>query len=247
MYPPVIEHAGPARHGGAVAGRLVLAACCLIGAGAAALTARAELDVRPTAAQRTAAERIAVADRWRTWPAGRIFPASLGYRTQLPTTETATRAGITAADSCQSSLSAAAAAAASQAGCVAALRASYVDQPQGVVYTVGVLAFARPGQALMFVRQLGRIGGTVASLRALALAGTASARFTDAARQLGAVRQAGPFVVLSVAGYADGEPAALARQRRPSVFGPASQLVAEVARPLLTPAVVDCGSRQWSC
>jgi hypothetical protein len=247
VYPPVIEQAAPARHARAVAGRLALAACCLIGAVAAGMVARTALDVQPTAAQRRAAERVAVAERWRSWPAGRIFPASLGYSTQLLTTETATRAGITPADSCQSSLSSAAAAAASQAGCVASLRASYVDEPQGVVYTVGVLVFARPGEAFMFVQQLGRLGGSAASLRALALTGTASARFTDAARQLGAVRQAGPFVVLSVAGYADGEPVARARQRRPSVFAPASQLAAEVARPLLTPAVVDCAARQWSC
>ena len=189
MYPPVIEQAAPTRHARAVAGRLALAACCLIGAVAAGLVARTALDVQPTAAQRRAAERVAVAERWRSWPAGRIFPASLGYSTQLLTTETATRTGITPADSCQSSLSSAAAAAASQAGCVAALRASYVDEPQGVVYTVGVLAFARPGEAFMFVQQLG-LGGSAASLRALALTGTASARFTDAARQLGAVRQA---------------------------------------------------------
>jgi hypothetical protein len=247
VYPPVAEQAAPARHGRVVAVRVVLAICCLVAALVVAQQAMAMLTVKPTAGQRRAAEQVAVAQRWRSWSAGRIFPAALGYRTQLLTTETATRVGISRADSCRSALSLSAASAARQSGCTAALRASYVDEPQGVVYTVGVLAFARSGQARLFVRELGGFGGSLASLRALALAGTPSARFTDAARQLGAVRQAGPFVVLSVAGYVDGEPAALAGQRRPSVFAPASQLAAEIARPLLTPAVVDCAARQWSC
>jgi hypothetical protein len=243
----VAEQAPPVNRGRAVAGRVALAVSCLIAALALAQLARNLQTAVPTAAQRRAAERTAVADRWRSWPAGRIFPATLGYSTALATTETATRVGIAPADSCVAALSRAADAAASRAGCVAVLRASYVDEPQGVVYTVGVLAFGRTSQAAAFVRQLASVGGSAAGLRALALAGTATARFTDAVRQLGSVRQAGPFVVLSVAGYADGLPVARAGQRRPSVFAPASQLAAEVARPLLAAAVVDCTTRQWAC
>lgn len=247
MYPQAAEQAPPVSRGRAVAARTALAACCLIGGVVAVQQARALQTATPTAAQRQAAERTAVADRWRSWPAGRIFPLTLRYGTSVATTEVATRAGIAPADACKAALSPAAYAAASRPGCVAALRASYVDEPQGVVYTIGVLAFARQRQAAAFAGQLARAGGSVAGLRTLALAGTATARFTDAARQLGSVHEAGPFVVLSVAGYANGLPLARAGQRRPSVFAAASQLAAEVARRLREPAVVDCASRQWSC
>jgi hypothetical protein len=45
-----------------------------------------------------------VAGRWHTWPAGRIFPATLAYDTSLLTTETASRAGIAPGDGCAAAL-----------------------------------------------------------------------------------------------------------------------------------------------
>jgi hypothetical protein len=54
-------------------------------------------------------------------------------------------------------------------------------------------------------------------------------------------------VVLTVAGYADGEPAGAGQQARPSAFSPAGQLAAAVSGPLAQPVTVNCASREWAC
>ena len=84
-------------------------------------------------------------------------------------------------------------------------------------------------------------------LRALAIPGTPAALFDDAARQTSAARLAGPYVVLAVAGYADGRPADAAGERRDSVFDPAGQLVSVVAAPLARQVTVRCGTAEWAC
>ena len=86
-----------------------------------------------------------------------------------------------------------------------------------------------------------------AALRALALPGTASARFTPAARQTATARQDGPYVLLTVAGYADGRPAAATGEFNPVAFSAAPQLARQILAPLNQPAVVNCARRQWSC
>jgi hypothetical protein len=216
---------------------------CLVVALVAWGKAHAELTRKPTAAELSAAAAQAVEQRWQTWPAGRIFPASLGYGTSLLSEETATRIGISAADSCVGSVDPALDRLIRRYGCRAALRATYADQLQGVVYTLGVLAFPDVRAALSFVSADRDKNG----LRALALAGTASARFDDAARETGTARQSGPYVILSVAGYADARPAAATGEQRPSDFAPASQLAAAIAAPLDAPTVVRCGTTEWSC
>ena len=210
----------------------------------------------PTAAERAAAAAAAVAGRWRSWPAGRIFPADLGYTTTLRGRETAHRVGISPDYGCAAAVDAALARPARQEGCRAGIRASYVDQLDGVVYTTGVLAFPDRARAAAFTRRLPAAvsrraapGGApgAAALRALALPGTASARFTAAARQTATARQDGPYVLLTVAGYADGRPAAATGEFDPVAFSAARQLAREILAPLNRPAVVNCARRQWSC
>ena len=77
--------------------------------------------------------------------------------------------------------------------------------------------------------------------------GTASARFTAAARQTATARQDGPYVLLTVAGYADGRPAAATGEYDAAVFSAAGQLSREILAPLNRAAVVNCARRQWSC
>ena len=77
--------------------------------------------------------------------------------------------------------------------------------------------------------------------------GTGSALFTDPAREKAAARQAGPYVVLTVAGYADGRPQDAVGQHRASVFAPAGQLAAELLRPLAALPPVRCGKPGWAC
>jgi hypothetical protein len=73
------------------------------------------------------------------------------------------------------------------------LRATYVDQLQGVVYTLGVLAFASGRGAEGFVRGLPPDRSGVIGLSALAFPGTASAAFGDAARQASTAQRQGAY------------------------------------------------------
>jgi len=223
------------------------AVACLAVATFASGAALATLTTAPTASERAAAAAVAMADRWRSWPAGRIFPATLGYQTDLLTSETASRVGISPEDSCAAAVDVGVRSLEIREHCRAGLRATYIDGLQGIVYTIGVLAFPSSHDAAAFFGALptgGRLSGTV---RAFALAGTGAARFTDAARQFAKARRAGPFVVLVAAGYADGRARSATAEPRPSIFSPASELAAEILRPLTAPVAVQCGTPQWSC
>jgi hypothetical protein len=223
--------------------------CCLVAAVLAGYAAIAQQTRPPTPAERAAAAATAVTRRWRTWPAGRIFPATLGYTTESPLGNgTARRVGISAQDQCTAALDPALAGPARRDGCRAGLRASYVDELQGVVYTTGVLAFPTPAEARAFDRGLPSAQPPVTALRALAFPGTAAARFADDARQTATARQDGPYVLLTVAGYADGRSAAATGQYSSKPFAAAGQLAHAILVPLTRPAVVNCAAtRQWSC
>jgi hypothetical protein len=222
------------------------AAACLVVAIAAGLAARADLTRRPTTAQRAAAAAKAVADRWRDWSAGRIFPATLSYSTSLLTTETASRVGVAKQVTCVSAIKPSLDGLATSDHCQAGLRATYVDQLDGVVYTVGVLAFPNSRDAGAFAARLPGQAGPI-SLLPLALPDTASAQFGPATGQAATASHGGPFVVLTVAGYADGQPAGPGQQARPSIFAPAAQLASEVIGPLTRPVTVNCSNQAWSC
>ena len=209
--------------------------------------AHAELVRKPTPAELSAAAATGVAQRWEREPAGRLFPASIPYRTSLSTTETAQRAGIAPGYACAAAVDGTLAGAARRGGCVAALRADYTDQLRGAVYTLGVLAFGSAALASDFYDSLPPADYPATGLRALALPGTPAALFGEAARQLATARLAGPYVVLAVAGYADGRPASDADERRDVVFAPAIQLVSAVAAPLAKPVTVRCGGMEWAC
>lgn len=224
----------------------VTALACLAVAVAAGTAAHAELARTPTAAQRAVAATTAVAARWHSWPAGRIFPSALAYSTSLLTTETATRVGIAPQSGCANAVDPALRELAVRNRCQAALRATYVDELQGVLYTVGVLAFPTARDASAFATGLSASTKTI-PLRALALPGTASALFRAAARQSATARRDGSFVVLTVAGYADGEPTGRGQEARAAIFAPAAQLAGDVIGPLTHPVTVNCAGKAWSC
>lgn len=213
----------------------------------AARYAHSEAARGPTAAEESVAAATAVGQRWERLPRGDIFPAAFRYPTGLGTTETATLLSIGADDSCPGALDPPLQQEAQVLGCEAALRASYADELGGTVYTVGVLAFPTGEMAEAFSRSvpLGEYPAT--GLHTLTLPGTAAALFTDRARQYLAMRVTGPYVVLAVAGYADGRPAAAGTERRDSVFRPAGQLVAAVVAPLAAPQQVHCGAPEFAC
>ena len=209
--------------------------------------AHAQLVREPTRAELSQAGATGVAQRWEREPAGQIFPASIGYTSGLQTSETASRVGIAPGAACAAALDATLASQARRDGCVAALRADYTDQLRGAVYTLGVLAFGTAAGASDFYYKVPLASYPATGLRALALPGTPAALFGDAGRQAEVARLAGPYVVLAVAGYADGRPASPADEPRDSVFSPATQLAAAVARPLAKPVTVRCGTAEWAC
>ena len=230
-----------------------IAACATVAvAGLAVATfaggrVHAEQTRQPTRAELSTAAATAVAQRWERMPAGRLFPATIGYTTDLQTKETATRLGIDPRTACARALDGTLLRRAERDGCVAGLRAGYADQLGGSVYTLGILVFPDKAKASAFYAKVPVIGYPAAGLRALTVPGTAAARFGDAARQAAAVQVAGPYVVLAVAGYADGRPAHAADERRDSVFDPVSQLVTAIAAPLAKPVAVRCGTTGWAC
>jgi subtilisin family serine protease len=201
----------------------------------------------PTRAELSAAAAVGIAQRWERLPAGAIFPATIGYTSDLSTKETASRVGIDPADGCASAVDGTLRALAARAGCVAVVRADYTDQLRGSVYTIGVLAFPSAAKASDFYARLPRPGYPATGLRAFAVPGTPAALFDDAARQVSAAQPSGPYVVLAVAGYSDGRPASAKEERRTSVFYPARQLVSAVAAPLARPLTVRCGTAEWAC
>lgn len=198
-----------------------------------------ELTRPPTARELESAALAEVAGRWQAWPAGRIFPAVLPYTLDVGGGESARRVGIAPDTRCEGAVEA------RLPACRAVLRATYLDQLQGLAITIGVAAFSDAGTAGRAAARLPRSGG--GGLRALAFPGSVAARFDDPARQTSAVRQRGPYVVLSTIGYADGRPAARARQKQADLFAIAPQLADAVLTPLATPARPGCGIEGWSC
>jgi subtilisin family serine protease len=201
----------------------------------------------PTRAELSEAAAAAVAQRWERMPAGQIFPATIGYMTDLRTQEKASRLGIDQGDTCAGAVDGTLRRQAGGDGCIAGLRADYADQLLGSVYTLGVLAFPSAASAADFFARIPLDAYPAAGLRAFAVPGTPAALFGDGARQAAAAQLAGPYVVLAVAGYSDGRPADAADERRDSVFDPAGQLVAAVAAPLARPLTVRCGTVEWTC
>jgi hypothetical protein len=148
------------------------------------------------------------ASRWRTWPAGKIFPAQVSY--QLPNTEfdsvngltlSAHRVGIAPQTSCRDGTDRALARVLDKGGCAALLRATYTDASGSLVLTVGVAVMpgaAPPPASLPNARGLRPTVKTVPFPRTLA------AGFGDRQRQVAGAYSRGPYLVLYTAGFTDG-------------------------------------------
>ncbi|MBT2208507.1 MULTISPECIES: hypothetical protein [Actinomadura] len=208
----------------------------------------------PTNAELQRAANAEVARRWEAWPADRVFPARLSYAPDEGRSEYATRMGIVPDTGCEQGVDPGLMTTLRKHGCKAVLRATYTDQLEGVVVTVGVAVFPDPWQADRAFKELpdshGPDGtGTVApALKAAAFPGTAAARFTDAARQDRTFDRGGPYVVLTTSGQTDGRPAAAVKKPRPGEpFIVAPQLGRAVARSLSVRSLPDCDRSEWRC
>ncbi len=228
-----------------------LAAAIFGGAGLIVSLAGLAVQLLPrhfSAAQQRQIMAWQVSERWRSLPAGDIFPASVPY--QLPAATLAgltgvnleaARVGIARQSSCADGADAAVARLLAAGGCQALLRASYTDESATYVMTVGVAVLSSAEQASAAQAAITRAGdgGALApGVHAVAFGGTPAGLFGDAQRQISRSLAAGPYVILCTAGYADGRPrVAIAHDRyAESEMTSAAQGVAQaVASTLATP------------
>ncbi len=200
---------------------LVLGLCGLAASAAGVVTQL--LPRRFTATQQRQIMAWEMARRWRTVPAEKIFPAAVTYQlsgfalnaaSQLALT--AHRLGIARQDSCAAATDPTTAQVLGRLGCEAVLRATYADSTSSLVVTVGVAVLPDSTTASQAARELSadtsdRDGGPSQALRPglrpVAFPGTLAARFGTRQRQLSWDDvSAGPYLVLSTVGYADGRP-----------------------------------------
>lgn len=203
----------------------------------------------PTGAELRRAADAEVAGRWSAWTVARIFPERVTYvPPHRADHEVAERTGVAPETGCAPAVDSVITEVLRRHGCRAVLRATYTDQLQGIVVTVGVVAF--PDQWAAAKARTELPAGTRAPrlLRALPIPGTAASRFDDAARQFGSAERGGPYIVLTTAGQADGRPAAAVDKERPGdIFMAAPQLGHAVVTALAHPARPDCDSADWKC
>ena len=183
-------------------------------AGLAASAAGVSSQLLPrkfTSAQQQEIMNWETSRRWRSQAAGKIFPATITY--QLPAGAlnssgqlalTAYRVGIARQGSCAAASDAAADRVLSAGHCAALLRATYADETDSMLVTVGVAVMPNPGVARSVAGKLS--GDEEAAVRALGFRGTLAASFSNRNRQLSWATSDGPYVIMTTAGYANGEP-----------------------------------------
>jgi hypothetical protein len=183
-------------------------------AGLAASAAGISAQLLPrkfTSAQQQQIMNWETARRWRALPAGKIFPATITYQlpayavdatSQLPLH--AYRVGIARRLSCAMASDLAASRVLSAGHCAALLRATYADETDSMLVTVGVAVMPSAGAARSAAGKLS--ADQKAAVRALAFRGTLAASFSDRDRQLSWATSDGPYVIMSMAGYANSMP-----------------------------------------
>jgi hypothetical protein len=155
-----------------------------------------------------------IGKRWRSWPAGRIFPSSIGYH--MPATAfgggqslalSAARVGIAGQTSCRGATIPAVGALLAKQGCLTVLRATYQDTTQTFAVTVGVavMPVSSASSAAKASKAL-HGGGRQPWLRAVSFRRTTTAHFADPGTKVGYSSPKGPYLVLTTVGYADGRP-----------------------------------------
>lgn len=152
--------------------------------------------------------------RWRALSAGQMFPATLEYPLSAESVTggktlelQARRLGIGRQSSCGSAVSAQAAQVLAAHKCTALLQATYLDSSGSMIVTVGIAILPDSSAAAAVASQLSAPdGGVTLAMNALSVPGTPAARFKDRQRQLSLAMAAGPYVIMSTAGFTDGRP-----------------------------------------
>ncbi|MDF2705310.1 hypothetical protein ACWGH8_41315 [Nonomuraea muscovyensis] len=163
----------------------------------------AETRARPlTPGEQHRYQQEEVARRWQAWPASGVFPEEVKYLGLDRAQQYARRVGIAPAADCRDAVDASVAGALDEHGCVTLLRATYVDQTAAFVFTVGVAVLEDEESrvaASEALTQDDRVG-----VLPVAFPGTATERFGTEQRQRTGWVGAGPYIVFSTGGYADG-------------------------------------------
>jgi len=157
-----------------------------------------------------------VSKRWRSLPAGDIFPASVRYDLPAATVSDLTgvslqaaRVGIARQAACPDGTDVAAARVLTSGGCQALLRSTYTDESATYVITVGIAVLPSAARAAGAQAAITRTGGgrpLGPGVHAVAFAGTLAGSFGDGQRQISQSFAAGPYLIMYTAGYADGRP-----------------------------------------
>jgi len=151
--------------------------------------------------------------RWRTMPAGEIFPPAVSY--QLPSAVLgatsglslkAYRVGISRQANCVSASDPAAGRVLAAGRCSAILRATYADETDSMLVTVGVAVMPGAAAAKSVASKLSDAPPPQPAVRTVSFRSTLARAFGDGQRQLSWAVSSGPYVIMSTAGYADGTP-----------------------------------------
>ena len=173
-----------------------------MGGGGAALAL--EMTRHATQAEQAAALRTELASRWERLPAGKIFPGTVGYVTFLGFNQTAQRIGIAPRATCAAALDPGAASVLRRYGCVAVLRATYVDASGTLAGTIGIAVMSSTSAANRAVAAASDVPANT-GVRTFSLPGTLADQFTDAQRRVFfSIQSIGPYVFLYSGGYTDG-------------------------------------------
>jgi hypothetical protein len=193
--------------------RLVLVGLVLALIGLSASIGSVVLHVLPRTFTRGQEQQLAaweIGKRWRTWPAGRIFPAVIPYQVPAsaldsgsPAQLSATRIGIAPDSSYHTTTGQRTRLMLARQHCTTVLRATYRDSTGAFAVTVGIAVLPSPGQASHALRALPARAAS-AGVHTVPFGRTPAASFSNAARQLSDISAVGPYLIMSTVGYADG-------------------------------------------
>jgi hypothetical protein len=182
-------------------------------AGSAAGVSAQLLPRRFTASQQQQIVGWEMARRWRTLSAGEIFPPAVSYQlpfgargatSALPLK--AYRVGISRQTSCAAASDPAAGRVLAAGRCTAMIRATYSDETDSMLVTVGVAVMPGVGAAKSAATRLSAAAAPQPGVRTVSFRSTLARAFGDRQRQLSWAVSSGPYVIMSTAGYADGAP-----------------------------------------
>ena len=203
-----------------------------------------ELTRKATKAEQATALAKEIASRWQRLPAGTIFPATFTYSNGDNAPTMATRIGIIQQTSCAAALDPTAFEQVHHFGCIAMLRATYVNAVGAQAVTVGIAVF--PSALAAEKAQGGLESANVGDgLDAAPIAGTIADTFGNAQRGAGDAQFAGAYVVLYTAGYTDGLPGSVASSNDELRY--LGQGAMSALEPILTKHPRPCSMKDIKC